>query len=74
MSRKSRERMMHGAAPGRIIHGAPSPFAGVPRAKLMKIMRNASASDREGIRQHLRNDGSTKALALLEELERQWKL
>jgi len=42
------------------------------RGRLMETMRQASESDREGVREHLRRDGSKKALAVLEEFEREW--
>jgi len=84
VSRKSRQRMMTGrvnAQDGEVRHGKAlkvpaaekfGPLTPKKRARMLEYMAAASESDREGVREYLRRDGSERALALLAELERVW--
>ena len=74
MSRKSRRRMMEGrteARTGQVVYGHQDP-QGRSRAAMLGMLAAAEGDEREAIRQHLREDGGVRALALLSELEKRW--
>lgn len=74
MSRKARERLMHGtrrAEPGQVVYGHQDPRR-TSRGVMLGVLRVADKSEREVIRRRLRQDGSVRALALLGVLEKHW--
>jgi hypothetical protein len=85
MSRKSRSRMMAGRTEGRTGETRYGPALKAPalgnfrpltpkkRAAMLEYLAATPEGEREGVREYLRQDGSEKALALLEELEREWE-
>lgn len=83
MSRRSRERMMEGrfeTRTGDTTYKMPSvigpqparPLTAKKRARMLEYLSATPESEREGVREYLRQDGSGKALALLAELEAEW--
>jgi hypothetical protein len=52
---------------------APARFEAGKTAALLKYLARRGEAERDGIREHLRADGTPRALALLDELERRWR-
>jgi hypothetical protein len=84
MSRKSRQRLMHGRInlrDGETRYGAAlkvpalekhAPLTPKRRAAMLAYLTGVPEDHRRAVREYLRQDGGERALALLDELEREW--